>query len=221
MSLFKQQFPIAFQDRGQHFNVYLVDQTHFLRAACERFVQQRFQAVYRANIQQFLPYFLAIMDQDQHCQAVVGLRVAGEPPLFLEQYLDQPIQHIISEKTGKTFMRPQVVEVGNLSGIHHGSSRIIITFLTWFLAHHHYQWVAFTGHHHLINSFKKLGLSPLALQDADPNRLDHNRDQWGNYYAFEPHVFAADVKQCAHNLNQRGVFQSFGLAFEEQIDDVA
>lgn len=222
MTLFKQQFPIEFQDREKRFKVYFVDQAHFLRNDCEHFIQQRFQAIYHANIHQFLPYFLAIFDQNNSCQAVVGLRFATEPALFLEQYLDQPIQNIISEKTGKSFARLQMVEVGNLSGIHHGSSRLIIIFLTWLLAHNHYQWVAFTGHHHLINSFKKLGLSPLALQDADPARLEQGQQDWGNYYSFQPHVFAADVKQCALNLNQLGVFPLLGLAaFEENIDDVA
>lgn len=223
MSLvFKESFPIQISHKGTPFSFHYVDQNHPLRVHCEDFVQQRFKAIYAAEIYHFMPIFLAAFDSEMQCQAVVGLRLASTHDLFLEQYLDKSIELIINEKTGRIFIRDQVVEVGNLSGLHHGSARLIIIFLTWLLAENHYKWVSFTGHHQLVNSFKKLGLSLLDLQDANPERLNDGYEHWGSYYSHEPHVFAADVKLCAFNLNQLQVFESLGLKpLTEDIDHVA
>lgn len=223
MSLvFKEHFPIEVKDKKTQLNMFCVDEAHPLRSQCELFVQDRFRAIYAAEIYQFMPVFVAVFDCNMHCQAVVGIRLAATHTLFLEQYLDKPIEQMINDKTGRVFTREQVIEVGNLSGIHHGSSRLIIGFLTWILAQNHFKWVSFTGHHHLINSFKKLGLSLLDLRDADPERLEDGYEHWGSYYSHHPHVFAADVMQCAFNLNQLNIFNAMGLeALREDIDHVA
>jgi len=181
------------------------------RGELEQFIHQCFASMHQADVQHYLPELLALHDRNGRMIAAAGVSPAQTGPLFLERYLDEPLEVAVSRLAGGPLGRDCLVEVGNLASLSAGSARIIIIVVTWLLAIRGLKWVAFTGAASLINSFQRLGLQPSVLAVADPERLDGEQDQWGTYYAQRPQVFAGNIGYGFEALTQAGVFQRLGL----------
>ena len=127
--------------------------------------------------------------------AAFGARSTQAGQLFLETYLDDSIERVIADKTGVKPQRKHVVEVGNLAAIHPGAVRWMIIALTARLYEESYEWVVFTGTAALRNAFHKLGLRPVVIGPAKPERLDADeRARWGTYYDTQPMVMAGNIR---------------------------
>jgi len=177
-----------------------------LRRRLEQCITGHFASVYGAQISQFMPVLLGLESDDQ-IRAVVGLRPAGEGNLFLQQYLDTPIDRLIAYSSAIPVSEQNIVEVGNLVSGSPGMARLLITALTHYLYACGFQWVAFTGTPLLLNSFSRLTLSPVVLADADPARLDHDAQEWGSYYATGPKVMAGYIPEGYRQLEAADVFR--------------
>lgn len=181
------------------------------RDMLEQFIHARFQCAHHADVQHYLPELLGLHDSHQRLIAAAGIRLASSGPLFLERYLDEPLEAAVSRLTASTVQRSDLVEVGNLAALSAGSARIMIIAVTWLLAVRGLQWVAFTGAATLVNSFHRLGLAPTVLAQADPGRLQGDAASWGRYYAQHPQVFVGRIGHGYASLAQRGVFERLGL----------
>ncbi|MBF8757381.1 thermostable hemolysin [Pseudomonas guariconensis] len=181
------------------------------RPDLEHFIHQRFATAHHADVQHYLPELLALHDSHGRLVAVAGVRLASDGPLFLERYLDHPLEVQVSQIAGTELPRSGMVEVGNLASLSAGNARIMIIAVTWLLALRGLQWVAFTGAATLINSFQRLGLLPTVLAPANPERLQGQLDQWGTYYDQHPHVYAGNIGYGFDALTQAGVFQRLGF----------
>jgi hypothetical protein len=127
-------------------------------------------------------------------RAIVGIRSAAEQKLFLEIYLDEPIEHAIANKTGEHVNREQIVEIGNLAESRPGDARLGIIASTMYLHTLGYRWVVFTAVPQLLNAFKRLGIEIQEMVAADPGRLSvDQRAVWGSYYDEQPMVCIGDI----------------------------
>lgn len=163
------------------------------RRAVEDFVRERFAAHYQARVRHFMPRLFALEAADGSLHGAVGCRGAAEQGLFLERYLDEPVESVIARRTGERVEREGVVEVGNLAAHGAGTARLLIIALTRILAAEGLRWVCFTGTPALINSFRRLGLDPLTLGPADPRRMGAELPEWGSYYEAGPLVMAGEI----------------------------
>lgn len=205
-------FPLHFgQDTQRSMSLSLALKDDVERGAVEGFIRDRFAAVHHAEINHFLPELLALVDSHARLTAAVGARLAVAEPLFIEQYLHNPIEHAVSLIADSPVERRQIVEVGNLASRNAGSARLIIVAMTWLLARHGLEWVVFTGAATLINSFQRLGLDPLLLCDADPSRLTEGQEHWGSYYDQHPQVFVGNIRYGLEQLETSGVLARLGF----------
>ena len=150
--------------------------------ACE-FVHENFKRTYGANMHSFMPNFIRVKDRHGATKAVVGYRDAATEPLYLEKYMDEPIEMAISRYIAQPVSRSEIVEVGNLAEATAGDARMAIIGSTAFFQTAGFRWVVFTGVTRLRNAFSRLGLSPKQLLEADPRRLPEDEvKQWGSYY---------------------------------------
>ena len=169
--------------------------THPQRRSFEVFIAERFSRAYGARLAHFLPHLLGVKDGLGRWQAAAGYAAAGAQGLFLEQYLDQPIEHALGEEVGRPIQRNSIVEVGNLAAVSAGMARALIPQLARHLHRMGYRWVAFTATRALRNSFQRLGLRPLLLAEADPARLSDRGASWGSYYDQDPRVMAGRISR--------------------------
>jgi hypothetical protein len=175
-----------------------VHRAHPARAAFESFIAARFRRAYGAQVTHFLPHLLGVRDCLARWQAAAGYAAAGAQTLFLEQYLDQPIECTLAAALARPIARPGIVEVGNLAAISAGVARVIIPQLARHLHRLGYIWVVFTATRALRNSFYRLGLRPLPLSRADPARLADGGANWGTYYDQDPVVMAGKIALGLH-----------------------
>ncbi len=181
------------------------------REQVENFIRARFSEHYGARIQHFMPCLLALVDAANTLQGAVGLRSAASGSLFLERYLDRPIEEEIALRNGRVLNRNEIVEVGNLGALGTGHARLLIVAVTDFLVAQGFRWVTFTGTPTLLNSFQRLGLSPLSLGEANPARLGEEVGDWGSYYDSRPQVMAGDIMGGHQRLLSSGLYHRLGL----------
>lgn len=163
------------------------------RQAAEAFVRKAFKTRYQAEVSSFAPN-LMLLEQGERTVAVTGWRCAGDDQLFLECYLDSPVEAAVARLAGHPVQRERIVEVGNLAADKAGGSVDVILTLARHLKQLGYEWVVFTATRELIGIFRKLGLPLLALAPADPARLIEPVDDWGSYYASAPIVVAGRIR---------------------------
>lgn len=177
------------------------------REAVEQFIRSRFEEAFGSRIQVSMPRLFSLRDANGQIRAALGLRSADRP-LFLEQYLDLPIEIEIAARTGGSCKREAVVEVGHLSGNYPGAVRRMIELLTRRLHDEGVLWVAFTGTFSLRNAFRRMGLSPIEIAVASRERLpESEREAWGRYYDDAPRVFFGNVHEGHRQLS----LQSAGI----------
>ena len=174
-----------------------VHRGHPLRAAFEQFISARFDRSHGARVTHFLPHLLGVRDALSRWKAASGYGAATDGPLYLEQYLDQPVEQALSAALGRPVPRVRIVEAGNLAAASPGMARALIPLVARHLHRLGYRWVVFTATRELRNSFRKLGLEPLQLARAEPARLRDGGASWGRYYQHDPLVMAGKI---AHGL---------------------
>jgi hypothetical protein len=169
---------------------------HPQRKIVEAFVAQRFLEVHGAQITVFMPQFLALFDDQGAVQAAVGMRDAGCERLFLEYYLDHPVEQVIAEQAAPpaiSVVRDRVVEIGNLASIDRRASRRLFKLLARRLSVENYQWAVFTGCSSLHRMFATIGIETVNLGRALQSQLPGDQQTWGGYYEDNPQVVAGRV----------------------------
>jgi hypothetical protein len=163
------------------------------RDETEQFIHTIFQRRYAADITVSAPRLL-MLEQHGRVIAGAGWRGADGGALFLERYLDAPIEAVLGTLTGQPLARRRIVEVGNLAAEKPGLGPQVILSLARHLDQSGYEWVVFTATQELIGIFTKLGLPLLALVNADPDRLGDAARDWGSYYDTGPVVVAGRIR---------------------------
>lgn len=136
--------------------------------------------------------------------AALGYRRADSGRLFLEAYLDAPIEELLAVATGRTIVRRDIVEIGNLaadtapamvalwtlaSNDLAGEAEIAVAVLTAPLRH----------------MFRRLGVTLHILAPATPERLGTAARDWGRYYLNDPQVCAGAIADGQARLARFGM----------------
>lgn len=185
--------PAVRPDSWDGVSVVVADESAPRRRDLERFVASHYARCYDARVAAFLPTLLGLV-RGEEVLGVVGARRA-EPgtTLYLERYLDLPVEAVLSSRRGSPVVRTDLVEVGNLAGCEAGSGRALVTTLASWLHARGIPWAVFTGTTALRNAFARLGIEATDLGPADPARLGAEGAAWGRYYDTEPRVTVVSV----------------------------
>jgi hypothetical protein len=160
------------------------------RAELESFVSAAFKRGHDATVATFMPTLLSFRDRSGELRGVVGLRAAGTQPLYLEQYLEQPIESAIATTTGEPVRRDQIVEVGNLAGANCRAAMRMVAQLPTFLLARDYRWIVFTATSTVRGILEGFGAPLVELAHANGSRVAGSPDRWGRYYEKDPRVLA-------------------------------
>lgn len=166
----------------------------------KQFIAETFAHAYGAQIDHFCTQLMGVTNPEGELIAAAGYNLAEDQTLFLEQYLNSPVEQVVSDKLGLTVDRAAIAEVGNLATRHAGGARMLIRLVTEILHREGYRWVVFTATRSLINSFHRMGLEPVELAHATPGRVK-NAAAWGSYYDTQPVVVVGDIEMGFKWLN--------------------
>ncbi|MDX1598996.1 MAG: thermostable hemolysin [Marinobacter sp.] len=168
------------------------------------FIRRRFNQAYDARPTLNMPPLLALISEHGTLLAAVGVRCAAAEPLFLENYLDQPVEKCVPQRN---VGRRSVVEIAHLAGVETGISRPLFAALAVWLQQAGLQWVACTGTTQLRNGFGHIGIQVSDLGVADPDRLGGAGLDWGTYYDNQPRVLVINVNQGVESLKACGLLR--------------
>lgn len=163
------------------------------RGAAERFIADVFARTYGARVPAFAPD-LMVMERHGRLAAAAGWRGAADAPLYLERYLDEPVEVALGRLCGRPIARACVAEACNLAATHSGYGVHMIRTLAEHLDQQGYEWVVFTATSELVGIFGRLGLPPLGLAPARPCRMGADAAAWGRYYDTAPVVVAGRIR---------------------------
>jgi hypothetical protein len=173
------------------------------RGEVEAFIRSVFSRHHGALVRDFAPTLVSLR-LGGVLVAAAGYRCAANGPLFLERYLDAPIEQCLAMADGATPSRRRIVEVGHLAAARAGEGRRLILRLGPHLAAQGYTWVVGTLTDELRSLFTRLGIQAQALGSADPARLGDAQAvaAWGRYYDHRPMVLAGHLPEALLRLAQ-------------------
>lgn len=155
-------------------------------------VRRRYRDVHAAAVQ---PGYLNMLHigHDAAARAALGYRRAGEEALFLERYLDAPVERCLSRALGRPFERESVIEIGNLA-----ADDAFAMISLWGLAANDLgstcEIAVATLTAPLRSMLRRMGVELAVLADARIDRAD-DPAIWGTYYNTRPQVCAGHIAQ--------------------------
>jgi len=204
---------IASLEFNRHqYQVELVHPWSHDRKEIERFTHDIYALRYKANITHFLPNLVAMRDKEsKQIIATAGFKRAsegsGHKSLFLERYLDFPIEKAASAVGGRSFKRSEFVEVGNLAGAIPGAGYLVILTLAEYLTKLGHAWIAFTLTKNMVRAFESLNLKPIPLVGAAENRVEDGHATWGEYFKSNPEVMIGDMQSAYQKMQKMGLYR--------------
>ena len=160
------------------------------RAEFEQFVMRAFEREHDAVVRTFMPLLVGCRDRERGLRSVVGLRPAAGQALYLERYLDRPVDEVIGVTSGQDVRRDRVVEIGNLAGRNCRASVRLVASLAGLLLSMRFDWVVFTATTTVRGILETLGAPLFELAPAGEACAAGGIDRWGRYYSSDPRVCA-------------------------------
>lgn len=174
------------------------------RPQLEAYIATVFADVYGAAVTQFAPLLLEL-GCESRIAGVAGIRLAGAEPLFLEVYLDRPVEAEVSALTGAPVSRHQIVEIANLAAMRSGACQLINLMLALVLRDAGLRYACFAGTSLLGRIVRKQQFAVQSLGTADPARLGPRADDWGTYYDTAPDVLLVDLAATRAELERQRI----------------
>ncbi|MGB5325559.1 MAG: thermostable hemolysin [Pseudomonadales bacterium] len=162
-------------------NIQAVDLGHPERDETQAFIIEGFATIHNASVHQFMPNLISL--RDKKIRAVIGVRSAKEP-LFIERYLDLPI-----EQHGRlNIPRQQIAEVGNLVSSSRHFTLLLFMVTATSLDQAGFKEMVFCATGRVADILRCAGASPQPIAEADGERLGASLAEWGRYYDQQPVV---------------------------------
>ena len=172
------------------------------RLRVEAYLEAAYAWAFNGVIRRHYPTLMSVQDGEGRIHAAVGFRFAADEPLFLEQYLDAPIEAAITRKLGQPVSRHCVAEIGNLGSDSAGASMFLFLALARHLDQNGCTHAVATATRQLRRSFGRVGFETEVLTRAEPSRLGEAATEWGAYYERDPEVLAGAIGPALRPLSQ-------------------
>jgi hypothetical protein len=183
-------------DRG---NVVVCTRRGPRRDRVEAFIRDAFGAHHGATIRSFPPILVGLEDAGGRVLGAAGFRPAEAGPLFLEQYLAEPVESLIARRAGEPVSRHEIAEIGNFACRDCATALTLIDVLARFLVEEQRRWVVFTATRTVRRIMRHLEADLQEIGRADPGLLPA-AEEWGTYFAADPRVMFGRVlswRACA------------------------
>ena len=177
----------------------LLSTRHAGRTALTRYIHQQFAEHYGADVQSFMPWLVGLYE-DQRIAAAAGFRLASHEPLYLEQYLDEPIEAAMAHIPGLNTSREHIAEIGNLAGTVRHCVRELFVALACLMQAADVEVVTCTANPTVRALFREMKMPFKPICTAAPARLGRSAHQWGSYYSRTCIIMACNINDIIHAM---------------------
>jgi len=165
--------------------------------ACQ-FTKDRFQQCFGCELTQFYPIIITSWLKGE-LQAVVGVRSAVDGPLFLEQYLNSPVEMLLGDSS---LERSQIVEIGGFAAIDKMAAIPLMEKTANVLLEMGFAQAVCTANKPIRRCLSSINVPFEQLAVADVKMIQDPADNWGSYYATAPFVLAGDIQTGAGAIDR-------------------
>ncbi len=162
-------------------------------------IGHRYREAFGANLSPSFDAHISCRNE-QESTAALGYARAGIDPLFLEAYLDQPIETMVSAAFSHAVARSQIIEIGNFAAI---SPQAMI--LLWGAAANDLSAIGeiavATLTRPLRQMFRRIGVPIVEIAEARRERLGQSGADWGAYFDQDPRVCTGVIADGQHAIN--------------------
>lgn len=137
------------------------------------------------------PAYLCMIS-GQRLLAACGMR-SGDQPLFLEQYLDQPVCRLLADIKGQPFAPGQLVELGSFAVRKRVFALPFMAALAPALRRAGFTYGVATATLPVRRCLRRLGIETFHLGAAQASRLADGGREWGSYYTQRPAIIAGSI----------------------------
>lgn len=164
------------------------------RTALEAFIQDGFRRRHGAAVHRFMPVLIGMFDATSTVIGAAGYRPASREPLYLEQYLGEPIETVVARRfPALTVTRADIAEIGNFACRDCTTAMNMVEVLAQFMLERGHRWTVFTATRTVRGIMRHLGIGLTELGRADKSRVVMTGDDWGSYYQTDPRVMLGYV----------------------------
>lgn len=157
------------------------------KSSISTYINEIYAQHYDADIETHYPMLFSLVNAHGDILAALGFRPAISGALFLEQYLERPIEEYVRSP------RSEIVEIGNLASNKKGATILLFTALSAYLTHQGFANAVITSTQSLEKRLKRMSIFTHRLIEANSNLL-HKKENWGSYYKTCPHVLTGPLK---------------------------
>lgn len=186
----------------------------------QQYVYDCFRRAYGADVIEFAPLLLELRCAER-TSGVVGLRAASQQPLFSERYLDAPVERVVSEFTGQSVERGEILEIASLAALRPGACQLINIMLVAVAHAAGYRYGCFASTSQLQRILSKQYFAVSTLADANPACLGAAAVRWGSYYETEPCVLLVDIQATLQALQKQYLSAAFFELYASIISETA
>lgn len=203
-----------------HLSVVLTDITSSQRDNVEAYIAKQFYKNHAADVNSFLP-FLISAETEKKITSVIGFSLAEmATPMFLEQYLDDKAESVISRLIDHDVGRNKIAEIGNLTSSYPGSSQMLFILIISILHKLEIDWALFTATKQVQSMISRLGIECLGICKARSENLLADSGTWGSYYKNKPKVIAGDIKKAFSLLEKHPVAGFMMSNYQHTIEQI-
>jgi hypothetical protein len=178
------------------------------RSRVEGFIKAGFDRAYKAQVSEFSPELIYV--EDTRIRAALGIRSARST-LFLERYLDLPIEHYVS--TSSIVPRSRIAEIGNLCSSNRRFTIALFVAAAKILEQRNYTHAVFCATKKVASIIESSGVELNRIASANGARLGDRLTEWGSYYESEPVIVSMSLADVANAIARAGLIS-------EQVEQV-
>ncbi len=177
-----------------HRRLVVADRYAALRPSFETFLQTRYSEAFDARLNDHYPLIAGLTDAAGRLSAAAGVRFAEDEPLFLEHYLDQPVEVVLGPIHGEVLGRDDIVEIGSLASRTPMATMDLFSALAgWMMSGRSRRFAVATVTPRLQSLLGRAGFQLTRIADADPARVACAEHDWGSYYRGGPSVVTGRI----------------------------
>jgi len=203
-----------------HLSVVLTGVESPQRDNVEAYIAKQFHKNHAADVNSFLPFLLSA-ETKRNITSVIGFYLADmTKPMFLEQYLDDKAESVISRLVNHDVGRDKIAEIGNLTSSYPGSSQMLFILIVSILYKLGINWALFTATEQVQSMVSALDIEFLDVCEARSERLAADSSSWGSYYKNQPKVIAGDIKKAYRLLENHPVAGFMMSNYQSTIEQI-
>lgn len=170
------------------------------RLRVEKFIKDGFAHAYNAQVSEFLPHLIYV--ENTRIRAALGIRSARST-LFLEQYLDLPVEHYVSSSA--IVARSRIAEIGNLCSSNRRYTLPLFIAAAAVMERDNYTHAVFSATQKVASIIEAAGVKLCRIAAATGARLGDRQQEWGSYYETAPTIVSLSLADVAKAINRADI----------------